>query len=468
MSTLDSPIRIHTVFLSPSECVKERERKGEERGGQLRKRKREEGTGNGSGENEKEKGKEEDVSDKREREEEMEDEKEEGREEAVGKKRKRESISLLSSLSSSLPLPSPPSSLPAPTVPQSYENLILSITKQTAGFFKRVPIPLPSVVTRLTTDLHEDPDPNCVTQANELTALLKDTFDLLVSQYLLPYRGTLFLGHLRTRIHLHPSPHLALVPNSINGMDSAVSFPSLLSIIGFLPLSFLIGAPATSIHVVFPDPLSAVDASSATSSSNGKSQPLSRVNPFIYMLFEALNRESAGALIRLGDGGRYCLIVPHSERKSAALLLVILRRGVTLPGLGPIDNLTTKKEGSLFLHPFPNLEELMCNTMISKTYGMSKDVLAIHFQSLVELSRSLPDSLEEMFEKCEIIRQISFLHLCPHLLTVTGSFLKYLVSQRSPSGHTNDLASIQLLTLAKEMLEGNLNQECDYSESCTH
>ncbi|KAH3759350.1 hypothetical protein Pelo_8828 [Pelomyxa schiedti] len=263
--------------------------------------------------------------------------------------------------------------------------------------------------------------------------LFMHLFTRLVDTHHAPYSGTLVLGHLEAPISLHPNPLSSLFNLIITNNSLPPTFPTILSIIGFI-LNKTLPSPANiSQHVIIP-------------------QNESSLCP---MLNHCLYLEHVSAVVLLAANWRGLISSMKNpngkDEDSSILVLSLLPPGATHPTVGPLSCLISvgSIQGATLLSTPPNphkpahqpsyaLISSMLQPPPSATQISSKNskvnpsallppVYSVEPEALAalewRLSRCCAVTPDQLPAECEKVKQLAQAMACPGVIQFASKVL---------------------------------------------
>eukprot|EP00026_Physarum_polycephalum_P004956 Phypoly_transcript_04982.p1 GENE.Phypoly_transcript_04982~~Phypoly_transcript_04982.p1 ORF type:complete len:459 (+),score=83.58 Phypoly_transcript_04982:428-1804(+) len=223
--------------------------------------------------------------------------------------------------------------------------------------------------------------------------LMRQAFASLLEAHYLPYQGLLACGHLQAPITLYPNPAQ---------MSSPSSFPSLISIVGFIPNKRIPSPPVVSRYFVLPQPLPLPPST----------HPLP---PLLLVLHDILRTERLTAVARIDEQSPaskewFCLInsVAADEKNARGAAHVGTHVSQMMSSVGRPQ------------HP----KSYTSNTKDNVLNGLTSDALLPHCSKIIRYAKS--GKIELLYMECEKIRQTASTYCCADLL---GGIAQMLIDE---------------------------------------
>lgn len=230
----------------------------------------------------------------------------------------------------------------------------------------------------------------------------KQAFENLIQTQYSPFNGTMACSHLRCNIQLYPNP----VNTLVHSFSASVSFPSILSVVGFLP-AIKIRSPATiSRHMIFPS--------------------FNQDPALCIILNECLKVERMAALVMLANDW-FALINSISEKDRSCLVLSIFAPGTIIPWMGPLSQLADVDKKNVFSVPKKTAYDpsYASNNNSRNNIPCIKDkTLQTDINKILDCAKNLPNREEKLYSRCEKLRQISEMYCFPALMDKLSSILE--------------------------------------------
>jgi len=262
--------------------------------------------------------------------------------------------------------------------------------------------------------------------------LLKHSFDNIISTSYTNYIGTLLCGNLSAEIILSPNPTGVLYQTMQQEVGS--TFPSVLSIVKFIPNVKIASPPTLSRHIMLPS---------------------SPQNHLPMILNESLKSEHMSAVVMLSSNW-FALISSVTEKDKTTVVMSILSPHSFIPwGYIHPENPILCHSGSL---PVFSKNNSKSYTDRERIYDVAYMTKPISFQTLIKYLKTLPQSKSTLQNEIKRLHNIAKLHWIPDIVTTIADILQHEISILTPSSTSIDPEIIPIIQqLLNDVRHSNLN-----------